>query len=145
MLAGVGHLAGRSIHSLSGGQKQLVAIAGVLAMRPAYLVLDEPTSLLDATGTRMVMEAVATLKKEGKGIAVITQDPAMAVAADRLVVLSAGSIVAQGSPREVFASGPAGLIERPEMARVAAALRKKGVAVERLWLSPIEAVEDLCR
>ena len=49
-LAGIEGLAGRNIHSLSGGQKQLVAIAGVLAMRPAYLVLDEPTSMLDSAG-----------------------------------------------------------------------------------------------
>ncbi len=49
-LAGIEGLAGRNIHSLSGGQKQLVAIAGVLAMRPAYLVMDEPTAMLDCHG-----------------------------------------------------------------------------------------------
>jgi energy-coupling factor transporter ATP-binding protein EcfA2 len=144
-LAGIEGLAGRNIHSLSGGQKQLVAIAGVLAMRPAYLVLDEPTSLLDAAGTRMVTETIALQKKEGRGIVVITQDPAMAVAADRLVVMSAGSIVVQGSPREVFSGCREDLIELPEMARLFVALRKKGVATERLWLSSREALEDLCR
>ncbi|HEY3272771.1 MAG TPA: ATP-binding cassette domain-containing protein [Methanocella sp.] len=144
-LAGIEGLAGRNIHSLSGGQKQLVAIAGVLAMRPAYLVLDEPTSMLDSAGTRMVSETIAALKKEGRGVVVITQDPAMAVAADRLVVLSAGSIVADGPPREVFSHCPDGLLELPEMARLSVALRKKGVATKRLWLNLHEATEDLCR
>jgi energy-coupling factor transport system ATP-binding protein len=144
-LAGIGQLADRGIHSLSGGQKQLVAIAGVLAMRPAFLVMDEPTSLLDTTGTRMVTGTIAALKKESRGIVVITQDPAIAVDADRLIVMSAGGIVAQGRPREVFASCPEGLIELPEMARLSVSLRKKGIATERLWLSPREALEDLCR
>jgi energy-coupling factor transporter ATP-binding protein EcfA2 len=144
-LAGIESLAGRNIHSLSGGQKQLVAIAGVLAMRPAYLVLDEPTAMLDSAGTRMVSETIAMLKKERRGIVVITQDPAMAVAADRLVVLSAGSIIADGPPREVFSRCPDRLIELPEMARLSVALRKEGVATKRLWLNSHEAREDLCR
>jgi|AGTN01.2.fsa_nt_gi ABC-type cobalt transport system, ATPase component len=144
-LAGVAHLADRSIHSLSGGQKQLVAIAGALAMRPAYLVLDEPTSMLDSAGVKMVADAIARLKKEGKGIVVITHDPAMAADADRLVVMSAGDIITQGSPRDVFSSCPEGLIELPEMARLSASLRNKGIAAGRLWLSPHEALEDLCR
>ncbi len=62
-LAGIEGLADRNIHSLSGGQKQRVAIAGVLAMRPAYLVLDEPTAMLDSAGTRMVSETIATLRR----------------------------------------------------------------------------------
>jgi energy-coupling factor transport system ATP-binding protein len=145
-LTGIEHLAGRNIHSLSGGQKQLVAIAGVLAMRPAFLILDEPTAMLDATGTRMVADTIAMQKKAGRGIVVITQDPAMAVAADRLVLMSAGSIVAQGLPQEIFSSGlDDRLIERPEMARLAVALQKKGVATGRLWLMVNEALEDLCR
>lgn len=144
-LAGIEGLAGHNIHSLSGGQKQLVALAGVLAMRPAFLILDEPTAMLDATGTRMVTETIAAQKKAGRGIVVITQDPAMAVAADRLVVMSAGSIVAQGIPREIFTSGLDDLIERPDMARLSVALRKKGLAAGRRWLSVNEALEDLCR
>jgi energy-coupling factor transporter ATP-binding protein EcfA2 len=144
-LAGIEGLAGRNIHSLSGGQKQLVAIAGVLAMRPAYLVMDEPTSLLDGIGMQMIMDAIASLKKEGRGIVVITQDPAVAAAADRIIVMSAGSIVANGQPREVFAHCPEGLIELPEMARLSVALGKKGVGKGRLWLNSQEALEELCR
>jgi energy-coupling factor transporter ATP-binding protein EcfA2 len=139
-LAGIENLADRSIHSLSGGQKQLVAIAGVLAMRPTYLVLDEPTSMLDVAGTSMVTEAFSRLKNEGKGIVVITHDPAVAAAADRIIVTDAGSIGAQGTPREVFASCPEGLIELPEMARLA-----RSLGYRRLWLNVNEALEDLCR
>jgi ABC-type multidrug transport system ATPase subunit len=101
--------------------------------------------MLDSAGTRMVSETIATLKKEGRGVVVITQDPAMAVAADRLVVLSAGTIVADGPPCEVFSHCPDGIIELPEMARLSVALRKKGVPAERLWMNMHEALEDLCR
>jgi energy-coupling factor transport system ATP-binding protein len=138
--AGIEQLAGRSIHSLSGGQKQLVAIAGVLAMRPAYLVMDEPTSMLDGKGTKMVAETIASLKRAGKGIVVITHDPAMAAMADRIVVMDAGNIIANGSPREVFSSCPEGLIELPETVRLSRALGHR-----RLWLNVEEAKEDLCR
>lgn len=144
-LTGIEGLAGRNIHSLSGGQKQLVAIAGVLALRPAYLAMDEPTSLLDSAGTKMIMDTIATLKKEGRGIVVITQDPAVAAVADRIVVMSAGCIVTQGPPREVFAHCPEGLVELPEMARLYVALNKKGVGRGRLWLDSREALEELCR
>jgi len=144
-LAGIEGLAGRNIHSLSGGQKQLVAIAGVLAMRPAYLVMDEPTSLLDSAGTKMITDTVAALKKECRGIVVITQDPTVAAVADRLVVMSRGSIVAQGPPREVFSQCPESLVELPEMARLGVALRRKGLNTGRLWLNAREAREDLCR
>jgi hypothetical protein len=59
--------------------------------------------------------------------------------------MSAGSIVAQGSPREIFSTGREDLIELPEMARLSVALRRKGVATKRLWLNSKEALEDLCR
>lgn len=144
-LAGIAGLAGREIRNLSGGQKQLVAIAGVLAMRPAYLVMDEPTSLLDSAGRAMVAGVIAALKREDKGIVIVTQDPEVAAGADRVVVMAGGRIVAQGPPREVFSSELAGLVELPEMARLAIRLREKGVTVDRLWLNAAEAKEDLCR
>ncbi|OPY30070.1 MAG: putative ABC transporter ATP-binding protein [Methanocella sp. PtaU1.Bin125] len=142
---GIAHLADRDIGSLSGGQKQLVAIAGVLAMRPAYLVMDEPTSLLDSDGKRAVMDAVATQKHAGRGVAVITQDPSVAARADRVVVMSRGSVVAQGPPAEAFAKVPPGLIGLPEMTRLSNGLRDRGIAVKRLWLTVDDAAEELCR
>lgn len=150
-LTGIEGLAGRDVRGLSGGQRQLVAIAGVLAMRPAYLVMDEPTSQLDSEGIRMVTRAVGALKKDGKGIVVITQDPAIAASADRLLVMSAGSIVSQGPPGEVFScrrpdeGNAAGLVERPEVTRLWERLREKGVVTGRPWLTVQDALEELCR
>ncbi len=142
---GIGHLRERDISSLSGGQKQLVAIAGVLAMRPTYLVMDEPTSLLDSDGKRIVMDAVGTQKSEGRGIVVITQDPSVAMHADRVVIMSNGSIVAQGPPAEVFSQETGSLIGMPEMVRLSARLREKGVTIKRPWLTVDDAAEELCR
>ena len=90
-------------HLLSGGQKQRVAIAGIIAMEPKCIVLDEPTAMLDPRGRREVMETITALNQE-KGITVvlITHHMDEAAKADRVVVLSAGRVVADGAPREVF-------------------------------------------
>ena len=90
-------------HLLSGGQKQRVAIAGIVAMRPAYLVLDEPTAMLDPEGRREVIDTIQQLNKtERLTIVLITHFMEEAVLADRLVVMENGKIVTQGSPRQVF-------------------------------------------
>ena len=91
-------------HLLSGGQKQRVAIAGVIAMQPRCVVLDEPTAMLDPVGRREVIATVTALCRE-KGITVvlITHHMYECVGADRLIVMSEGRVVADGSPRDVFA------------------------------------------
>ncbi|MGA9139414.1 MAG: ATP-binding cassette domain-containing protein [Methanocella sp.] len=142
---GIEGLEGKDVGSLSGGQKQLVAIAGILAMRPAYLVMDEPTSLLDSDGKRMVMSTIMAQKREGKGIVVITQDPSVAVYADRVVVMSEGSIVAQGVPADVFTPAIGEIVGLPEMARLSIRLREKGFTTDRPWLTVDEAARELCR
>ena len=90
-------------HLLSGGQKQRVAIAGVLAMQPRCVVLDEPTAMLDPVGWREVVATVTRLCREkGMTVVLITHHMSECVGADRLIVMSEGAIVADGSPREVF-------------------------------------------
>ena len=90
-------------HLLSGGQKQRIAIAGVIAMEPKCIVLDEPTAMLDPKGRREVMETITALNRD-KGITVvlITHHMDEAAMAQRVIVLSAGKVVADGTPREVF-------------------------------------------
>ena len=90
-------------HLLSGGQKQRVAIAGIIAMQPKCIVLDEPTAMLDPQGRREVIQTITTLNRE-KGITVvlITHHMDEAAQADRVVVMHAGNVVADGTPREVF-------------------------------------------
>lgn len=93
----------RPPHLLSGGQKQRVAIAGVIAMRPEVLVLDEATALLDPVGRWDVLRTVDRLnREEGMTIIAITHFMEEAVLADRVVVMHAGQVVLDGSPREVF-------------------------------------------
>ena len=93
----------RAPHLLSGGQKQRVAIAGILAMQPECIVLDEPTAMLDPKGRREVLGTVKRLCRE-KGITVvlITHHMREAIDADRILVLSDGRLVMNGTPQEVF-------------------------------------------
>jgi energy-coupling factor transport system ATP-binding protein len=90
-------------HLLSGGQKQRVAIAGVIAMEPRVIALDEPTAMLDPQGRAEVISTVTSLCRE-KGITVIliTHHMSECVGADRLIVMSNGLVVADGSPADVF-------------------------------------------
>ena len=91
-------------HLLSGGQKQRVAIAGALAMHPRVLVLDEPTAMLDPVGRREVISTVTRLCRErGMTVVLITHHMSECVQADRLIALSDGRMIADGTPREVFA------------------------------------------
>lgn len=92
----------REVSGLSGGRKQLLAIAGALAMRPSYVVMDEPTSLLDGRGREAVGRAITNLKKAGIGITVITHDMAEALQADRIVALMDGRVVSDARPQAFF-------------------------------------------
>ena len=90
-------------YKLSGGQKQRIAIAGILAMKPKCIVLDEPTSMLDPLGKEEVLNTIRKLNKEKKiTIVLITHFMEEAILANRIIVLDKGSILTQGSPKEVF-------------------------------------------
>ena len=89
--------------TLSGGQKQRVAIAGIIAMRPDYIVLDEPTAMLDPEGRRKVLKTIKSLNKEyGITVILITHYMDEAAQADRIVVMSKGKVVKEGTPKEIF-------------------------------------------
>ncbi|MBR5095449.1 MAG: energy-coupling factor transporter ATPase, partial [Oscillospiraceae bacterium] len=109
-------------HLLSGGQKQRVAIAGVLAMEPKVLALDEPTAMLDPQGRQEVIQTITRLCREkGMTVILITHHMEECIGADRLIVMSSGAVVADGSPAEVFSQVE--LMERegldvPETTRV---------------------------
>lgn len=96
----------RAPHLLSGGQKQRVCIAGVLAMEPEVIVLDEATAMLDPLGRREVLEVAHRLNREqGVTIVAITHFMREALDADRIVVLSEGQVVMDGTPRAIFTQG----------------------------------------
>jgi energy-coupling factor transporter ATPase len=92
----------RAPHLLSAGQKQRVAIAGAMALKPQVLILDESTSMLDPAGREEVLSAVRRLNQGGTTIIAITHYMHEAVEGDRVVVMEAARIVSQGRPREVF-------------------------------------------
>jgi energy-coupling factor transport system ATP-binding protein len=99
-------LAARDPGRLSGGEAQLVALAGVLALRPTSLVLDEPTSQLDPEGTRLVGDALSRLARTtGTAILIVEHKTALlATLADEVVLLDAGRIVTRGPARTVLAN-----------------------------------------
>ncbi|PKM80543.1 MAG: energy-coupling factor transporter ATPase [Firmicutes bacterium HGW-Firmicutes-14] len=136
-------------HNLSGGQKQKVAIAGILAMRPQCIILDEPTSMLDPKGKREVMEAVRMLNHD-RGIAVIyvTHDMNEALNFNRLLAMNEGEIFFDGPPGEFFADkdlpARAG-IEAPAIKKLVNSLTKRGLDISSAINSPEELVDAICR
>jgi energy-coupling factor transporter ATPase len=120
-------------HKLSGGEKQKVALASVLSMQPKYLVLDEPTSLLDPVGRREVLSLISMLSEERSVTVIhITQFPEEAVKADRVIVMHQGRVVLDGTPSDVFKQeeklGEIGL-DIPFPMRIASVLKQKGWAI----------------
>ena len=102
-LVGMERYAQAAPHLLSGGQKQRIAIAGAIAMQTHSLVLDEPTAMLDPRGRAEVLSAVERLHEEqGMTIVYITHFMEEAIAADRIVLMDAGQVVMDGTPREIF-------------------------------------------
>ena len=134
----------RQPHNLSGGQKQRVAIAGVLAMQTEVIVLDEPTAMLDPVGRQEVLSTIHKLNKElGITVIMVTHFMEEAVDADRVIVMNAGRIVLDGTPREVFSNTAAvkscGL-DVPQSTELCSRL-----GVKRTVLTAQEAVEEIIK
>ena len=99
----MGEFRGKSPYLLSGGQKQRIAIAGVVAMKPACIIFDEPTAMLDPSGRREVIDTATKLcREQGITVVLITHHMEECVGADRVIVLSNGAVVADGAPKQVF-------------------------------------------
>jgi len=92
----------RPPHTLSGGEKRLVSIAGVLAMNPRYIAFDEPTASLDPAGKQRVLNMINQLNSEGIAIIHITHDMNEIIHADRVMVMDRGTITLDAAPSEVF-------------------------------------------
>ncbi|MBR1456946.1 MAG: energy-coupling factor transporter ATPase [Oscillospiraceae bacterium] len=125
----------RSPLELSGGQKRRIAIAGVIAMRPGVLILDEPTAGLDPRGCRQIMDNICTYQREtGATVIVVSHNMDDAARlAERLIVFDRGHVAMDGTPEEIF-SRPQELIDIglavPQATAIAMALRERGVALE---------------
>ena len=97
---GLAHLADRSVHALSGGQRQLLAVAGVLATEPSIVVADEPTTLLDLRNARMIGDLLFGLPQR---LVLATHDLDLASRCDRALLIDEGTVVADGASAEVIA------------------------------------------
>ncbi|MBQ7736963.1 MAG: energy-coupling factor transporter ATPase [Oscillospiraceae bacterium] len=126
---------------LSGGQKRRIAIAGVMAMKPDVLVLDEPIAGLDPAGCRSLLENIKRYHRStGCTIVLVTHEMNVAATeAERLLVMRAGQIALDGTPQEVF-SRPEELrsmgLDIPGAAALAQALRQRGVSLPESIYSP---------
>lgn len=133
---------------LSGGQKQLVAIAGALATRPLCIVFDEPTSMLDPPSRRQVLETVRRLNtEEGLTVVLITQSMDEAVTAQRVLALHAGHIVMDGSPEQVFEQGErlkGWDLDLPPVVEIAYRLRDQGMELPSSLLTVDALARALC-
>jgi energy-coupling factor transporter ATPase len=138
----------RPPHLLSAGQKQRVAIAGAIAMRPTCLVLDEATSMLDPRGRRDVLDTVRRLHAQGMTIVSITHLMCEAVEGTRIIVMDQGAVAMDGSPHEVFSQ--AGRLRQlgldvPPVTQLAEQIHRREPGFPESLLSVEACVEELCR
>ena len=136
-------------HLLSGGQQQRVAIAGVIAMAPECIVLDEATAMLDPAGRREVLSAIRALNQErGITVVLITHHMDEAMDADRLIVMNDGKLVIDGAPAEVFTQVEAlramGLAA-PDTVELLYGLRQGGMDVPLDALTVDECADAICK
>lgn len=144
---GITALRKRPPHRLSGGQKQKVALAGILAMKPQYILLDEATAMLDPRSREEVLGLLNFLCRQQKiGILLVTHLPEEALMADRLVILYEGTIWKEGAPEEVF-SRPEELLRRgleaPQTVLLAQRLARRGLNLPHRALRPEELAQAL--
>jgi biotin transport system ATP-binding protein len=143
---GIADLAGRNIETLSGGEKRLAAIAGILAMRPHYIALDEPTAFLDPVSMRRVLELLDKLHREGVGIIHITHNMAEAAGTQRIIVMNEGRVYLEGTPRIIF-----GQIEKlkaigmslPKVTELLIRLKESGLQVRTDIVDMEEAANEI--
>lgn len=141
--------AGRSPFDLSGGEKRRVAIAGVIAMRPRVLVLDEPVAGLDPVGKEDMLALLKKLQREVSPTVVMVSHNMddLARIADRIIVIKDGKKVADGAPKRVFSdeTALAAGLDLPLAARLARKLRDSGLDIDGDIISMSELEEALVR
>lgn len=140
----------KSPFDLSGGQKRRAAIAGVMAMEPEVLVLDEPAAGLDPEGKRLILGAVHEYADRRKATVIIVSHSMedMAELCDRVVVVSNGKILCNGTRDEVFSAAELLIssgLDVPELTRVAMLLAEKGYKTEKTVYTLEDATEEILK
>ena len=140
----IGALVAKNPNELSGGQRQKVAFASIIAMDADVIVIDEPTSQLDPESSEAVFAIIADLKSRGKSIVLVEHKmDLVAQYADRVIALAGGRVVLEGPTSQVFTS-PVLIdndIARPEVTELAEALAREGRPLARTPITRFEAAE----
>ena len=143
---GLEALVAKNPNELSGGQRQKVAFASILAMDADFLVIDEPTSQLDPESSEEVFRIISDLKDRGKSIALVEHKiDLLAQYADRIIVMKQGRIIAEGPTREILTSAAMeeADVARPEVTELAMALAGSPAALGVIPITRAHAVEQL--
>lgn len=136
--------------NISGGERRRVAIAGVLAMNPKVLILDEPAAGLDPCGRKDILELVSKLHKERKLTVIMVSHSMDDVAeyAEHIIVMNEGKVFAEGIPSEIFAKykelEKIGLMA-PQTVYLVRGLNERGFCINTDIVTPDEAVEEILR
>ena len=132
----------RSPFELSGGEKRRVAIAGIIALNPDILVLDEPTAGLDPKGSKIILNLIKKFNKEGKTIILVTHDMNIVLNySDHVVVMNDGKVAFEGTPSDLFSGDISTYsIDVPELFKFVKLLESKGM---KLDISKIRTIDDL--
>jgi energy-coupling factor transport system ATP-binding protein len=138
----------RSPFELSGGERRRVAIAGILAMQPQVLILDEPTAGLDPEGAETMMRLFSTLHQQGMTIIFVTHDMDLVLKhATNVIVMSEGRVVIQTNPEDLFyGEHPQFHIEKPPLVQLVQACLKQGIKLTNPYYRTLDQlVKDLKR
>jgi energy-coupling factor transport system ATP-binding protein len=147
-VTGITELREKAPYELSGGQQQRAAIAGVLAMRPRIMVLDEPTSFLDPRSAKEIIGVIAKLNREMQLTILLVEHRLDIVSqyADRVIIMDKGNVVLDGSPSEVY-NDEARLIGigLPKVTSLFHLLRSEGLPLKTNPISVDQALTELRR
>ena len=136
-------------HHLSGGQQKRVAIAGIIAMRPEIMILDEPTAGLDPEGVEKVLDILNNLNKEGMSIVISSHDIEMVNEfAEKIFVLNEGEILESGDKNEIFSNKEllkTAHLKAPITTEILYTLKEKGYNVDTTKISIDEVVEEIIK
>ena len=139
----------KTSHHLSGGQQKRVAIAGIVAMRPEIMILDEPTAGLDPEGVDKVLDILNNLNKEGISIVISSHDIEMVNHfADKIYVLYDGQIIASGDKHQIFSDKELlkkAHLKAPVTTEILYKLKEKGFNVDTEKISIDETVEEIIK
>lgn len=132
----------RSPFELSGGEKRRVAIAGIIAIDPEVLILDEPTAGLDPLGSKIILKLITEFNKAGKTIIIVTHDMDIVLNySDHVIVLNEGIVAFEGKPSELFSGDVSSYsIEIPQLFKFAKLLKEHDVNIN---IDEIKTIDDL--